>query len=146
VYVTQQRVNNGQFQATDLFATNLQPYAERINDVAGQRGLVATSLYVVVSIAALLGVALIRRSGAANERGPRYLLLGLIGLSFAILFSIISVEMFHQYIALTTIPLWGWIAALGATVGAAALELLRQRLDPIFPPSSVAERSESTAK
>jgi uncharacterized protein YqfA (UPF0365 family) len=67
-------------------------------------------------------------------------LLGLVGLSFAILFSIISVEIFHQYIALTTIPLWGWVAALGATVGVAALELLRQRLDPIFPTGNGMER------
>ncbi len=146
VYLTQQGAMDRDLRLTDLFTTNLQPYAQRIGDEIGQRGLVATSLYVVVSVAALLGAALIRRSGAANDRGPRYLLLGLVGLSFAILFSIISVEAFHRYIALTTIPLWGWIAAFGATVAVAALELLRHRLDPIFPPNIAIKRQEQSVK
>ncbi len=133
VYLAGARSAGGQFTPAELFVSNLRPYDERIVDVAGQRGLTATSLYVVVGVAALLGAALIRRSGARDDHTSRYLLLGLVGLSFATLISIIQLDIFHRYIALTTIPLWGWAAAFAATVLVALLELLRQRLDPIFP-------------
>ncbi len=142
-YVAQARGTSGAITPAEIFATNLRPYSERIADVVGQRGLVATSLYVVVSIAALLGAALIRRSAAADDRGPRYLLLGLVGLSYALLIGIIELDVFHRYIALTSIPAWGWAAAFGATALAAGLEMLRQRLDPIFPSRSVPDARSS---
>jgi magnesium-transporting ATPase (P-type) len=123
--------------ASELFLNNLLPYEERIGTEAGQLGLVATSLYVVVSIAALLGPALIRRSAAPNDRRPQLLLIGLVGLSFALLVAIIVGDRFHPYIALTNIPNWGWAAALGATALVALLEMLRQRIDPIFKPQPV---------
>lgn len=134
IYLNQARAQNNLVQISDLFLINLQPYADRLTTEAGVLGLAATSLYVVVSIAALLGAALIRRSAAPNDRWPLVLLLGLVGLSFALLVALIVVERFHPYIALINIPNWGWAAALGATALVALLELMRQRIDPIFKP------------
>lgn len=139
IFVLGNPLADGSYAIDELFVTNLRPYAERINDEAGARGLTATTLYVVVSTAALLGAALVRRSGAASERGPRLLLLGLVGLSFAILISIIGVDMIHPYVALSNIPNWGWGAAFGATVLMAGLEIARHRIDPIFPSRPAAQ-------
>lgn len=123
-----------ELDARDVFASNLQTYDARIGTELGTYGLIATSLYVVVSVAALLGAAVIRRSAAPNDRGPLLLLLGLIGLSFVLLVGIVVIDELHQYIALTNIPTWGWIAAAAAVVICALLERIRQRLDPIFKP------------
>lgn len=132
VFLSQGRAQDGSFDLADLFINNLQPYQQRIVTAAGQRGLVATTLYVVVSIATLLGITLIRRSAAAHDRRPILLLLSFVGLSFAILFGIVTFDVFHPYVALAMIPLWGWGAALAATLIGAGVERLRQRLDPIF--------------
>jgi len=121
---------------TDLFQINLLPYEIREAEPAGQSGLVATSLYVVMSVAALLGAALIRRSAAPNDWRPLLLLYGLVGLSFASLVGIIIFDEIHPYIALTTIPAWGWVAAFGAVAIMAVLERIRQRIDPIFKPEA----------
>jgi P-type Ca2+ transporter type 2C len=120
------------YTLSDLVSSNLLPYDLRINDEAGLHGLITSSLYVVMSTAALLGAALIRRSAAPNDWWPLLLLLGLVGLSFAILVLCIIWQTAHAYIALTTIPNWGWVAALGGTAIVAGLEMIRQRLDPIF--------------
>jgi P-type Ca2+ transporter type 2C len=120
------------YTLNELVSSNLLPYDLRINDAAGLHGLITTSLYVVMSTAALLGAALIRRSAAPNDWRPLLLLLGLVGLSFGILVACIIWETAHAYIALTTIPSWGWVAALGGTAIVAGLEMIRQRLDPIF--------------
>ncbi|HEX6288607.1 MAG TPA: cation-transporting P-type ATPase [Herpetosiphonaceae bacterium] len=125
---------HGQYNLRDLIVSNLLAYEARIADEAGRHGLVATSLYVVMSVAALLGAALIRRSAAPNDRRPLLLLLGLVGLSFGILVVCIIWPTVHAYIALTTIPTWGWGVALAGTVLVAGLEFVRQRLDPIFKP------------
>lgn len=137
VYLLGERAQSQPITTAELFLSNLQPYDERITSVAGRLGLIMTSLYVVVSIAALLGAALIRRSAAPNDRRPLLLLLGLVGLSFALLVMLILAERLHPYIALTSIPTWGWTAALGATTLVALLELVRQRLDPIFKPQAI---------
>ncbi|HEY0606296.1 MAG TPA: cation transporting ATPase C-terminal domain-containing protein, partial [Herpetosiphonaceae bacterium] len=134
VYITSQADS---YTLNDLVTSNLLPYDQRVNDEAGQHGLITTSLYAVMSIAALLGAALIRRSAAPNDRRPLLLLLGLVGLSFATLVACIVWPTAHAYIALTTIPNWGWIAALGGTAIVAGLEMIRQRLDPIFKPLPV---------
>ena len=44
---------------------------------------------MVMSVASLLGVALVRRSAAPNDWRPLVLLYGLVGLSFALLIGII---------------------------------------------------------
>lgn len=139
VYITSQA---DAYTLNDLVTSNLLPYDQRVNDEAGLHGLITTSLYAVMSIAALLGAALIRRSAAPNDRRPLLLLLGLVGLSFAILVACIVWPTAHAYVALTTIPSWGWVAALGGTAIVAGLEMARQRLDPIFKPQPVASTSQ----
>lgn len=139
VYITSQ---TDQYALNDLVTSNLLPYDERINDEAGLHGLITTSLYAVMSTAALLGAALIRRSAAPNDRRPMLLLLGLVGLSFGILVGCIIWPTAHAYIALTTIPSWGWAAALGGTTLVAGLEMVRQRLDPIFKPQPATSTSQ----
>jgi magnesium-transporting ATPase (P-type) len=133
-YVVQNRDQQEAYSLTEMIASSMLPFEQRITDAAGNYSLVTTSLYVVMSIAALLGAALIRRSAAPNDRRPLFLLLGLVGLSFGILVACIVLPTVHAYIALTTIPNWGWGAALGGTVLVAGLEQIRQRLDPIFKP------------
>jgi magnesium-transporting ATPase (P-type) len=136
LYSSQARAQGGVYTLSDLIVSNLLPFDQRIVDTAGRYGLITTSLYVVVSVAALLGAALIRRSAAPNDRRPLLLLLGLVGLSFAILVACIVLTTLHEYIALTTIPGWGWGAALGGMALVAGLETVRQRLDPIFKPQA----------
>lgn len=137
-FLLQQQEQIAGLTPIDLFASNLLPYEVREAEPIGQSGLIATSLYVVMSVAALLGVALIRRSAAPNDWRPLVLLYGLVGLSFALLVGIIVFDGIHPYIALTNIPVWGWIAALGAVAIMAILERIRQRIDPIFKPETAA--------
>lgn len=132
VFLTQVPDQNGALSLTDLLVNNLRPYSERVLTEPGQRGLIATSLYLVTGVAALLGIAAIPRSVAPHDRRPLVLLLSLIGLSFVLLVGVILFEPLHRYIALAAIPTWGWIAAGGALVLASSLERLRQRLDPIY--------------
>ena len=137
-YLMQRQEQIAGLTPVELFGSNLLPYAVREAMPAGQSGLVATSLYVVMSVASLLGVALVRRSAAPNDWRPLVLLYGLVGLSFALLIGIIIFDPIHPYIALTTIPVWGWIAAFGAVAIMAILERIRQRIDPIFKPETAA--------
>jgi len=134
LYIWQNRNRTTDFP--DLLIGTLQPYSERIGSFVGQLGLNATTLYVVISVAALLGAALIRRSTAPGDRAPLLLSLTMVGLSFILLIAIILVPAVHPYVALTTIPFWDWPIAFGVMILVAGLELLRQRLDPIFPPAA----------
>lgn len=137
-FLLQRQDQIADFTSIDLFASNLLPYEVREAQPAGRSGLIATSLYVVMSVAALLGVASIRRSAAPNDWRPLVLLYGLVGLSFAFLIGIIIFDELHPFIALTSIPTWGWLAAAGAVVLMAVLERIRQRIDPIFKPEPAA--------
>jgi len=134
IYARRERLEEGSVAVLDLFISGLQPYLARIATPEGVHTLTATSLYVMVGIAALLGFALVPRSLAPGDRLPRLVLAGLVTLSFALLGAIIVVEPIHPYIDLIRVPWWGWLAAAGATVITALLESLRQRLDPIVPP------------
>lgn len=148
LYLVQYRSEVADFTLVELFTTNLEPYATRIATPAGLHGLIATSMYVVISISSLLGGIIIRRSAAPNDQRPLLLLFGLVGLSFVCLVAIILVEQFHPYIALTRIPSWGWIAAAGAVILVAVLERIRQRLDPIFkiePPAAQRQISRASS-
>lgn len=138
IYARIQRVGQGPLAVYDLLHNSLQPYMQRIATPTGVHTLITTSLYVTVSIAALLGFALVPRSLAPGDRWPRLVLFGLVALSFLLLAAIILFEPIHPYIDLISIPWWGWLAAVGATAVAALAEAIRQRLNPILPPAGEA--------
>jgi magnesium-transporting ATPase (P-type) len=119
-----------------LFVSSLRPYNEQVVDGIGQLSLTATSLYVAIGVAALLGAALVRRSAAPHDWWPQILLISLVGLSFAILFALIVEPTFHPYIEMLNLPRWGWGAAAAATALTAILEWLRHRVDPIIKPQA----------
>lgn len=115
-----------------LFADNLLGYDERILSEGGRRGLVATTLYVVISCMGLLGAAVVLRATAS--RRLQGILAGTVLVSVILLIAMIELDVFHPYVALIRIPGWGWAAAFGTLIVVALLELLRQRIDPIYKP------------
>jgi P-type Ca2+ transporter type 2C len=142
LYVLTAREQAGVFANGALLGNNLQSYEQRIATPEGVRGLVATTLYVVVGVAALLGAAIVPRAARPRDRGPRLLLGATVALSFMILIATIEWEPVHRYIALIDIPRWGWLAAVGALLIVALLEFLRQRFDPIYKPQIGADRAQ----